>query len=645
MKDLKGVVIALSNLAHELVSSHTSMGSGPSIGYWNDSFKNTPVFFEYNRYMKTGDLALLDYLYTFLNFGKKFEFVDKEFHETAFRGWLGIEQRLKGLEFSDIDVESLRTIIHHVLPDLNPADFWPKHGPGSVSERGIRSIHDKHSAIRFHGPINSFLTNDSSENFNPEYVVPHHELWNEADKPPSVLSRLQFVPKSMKVARSICMEPATNMFFQQGLKAQMYKSIEMSPFGRFIRLKDQGYNRSLAEFGSSSSEIDTIDLSSASDSVHLELVKRIFPDNWLKGMLATRSDKVVLPDGTSHDLTKFAPMGSALCFPVQCIIFASICVYAAHLYRKGFPHDHQELVQALDVDKAFWLYRHHTFAYEREGLYLQPLGVFGDDICCDRRVTDYIESILFRLGFTVNVEKTFTGSQSFRESCGIFCLGGREITPLYFRVTGLPYFQSESLDVRKPVGRGREDSRETVTDRHSRETSPRYSYRRREAPKISGDFLAVQVHTINEARRYQFRYLYRFLIHILRSSVGKSYPFKIPWVSGDSTEFGIHASNSENIRNSHLNVRYNPDLQRDEYEVWSIVYRDRFEANGPQIMVPYRDGKGIKRFHKVSQPHEGYLYMRWWAQRYDYSSSELNVQSSHIPTAGSRIKRRWTPLY
>jgi hypothetical protein len=409
LRDLKGCVIALSDLAHQLVSSHTMMGTGPSIGYWNGEFKNTPVFFEYNRYMKTGDPALLTYLYSFLNFGKKFEFIDEEFHKTAFRGWQGIEQRLKGLELSDVDVESLRTILHRVLPDLNPADFWPKHGPGFVSERGIRSIYDKHSAVRFHDSINSFLANDSSENFRPINIVPHYAKWNEADKPPSVHSRLKFVPKSMKVARSICMEPTTNMYFQQGLKAQMYKSIEMSPFGRFIRLKDQGYNRSLAEFGSTNSSIDTIDLSSASDSVHLELVKRIFPSNWLEGMLATRSDKVVLPDGTLHDLVKFVPMGSALCFPVQCLIFASICVYAAHLYRKGFPHDHQALVQALDVDKAIWLYRHHTIAYEREGLYLQPLGVYGDDICCDRRVTIYIESILFRVGFTVNVENLFLG--------------------------------------------------------------------------------------------------------------------------------------------------------------------------------------------------------------------------------------------
>lgn len=586
--DLKKVVITLSDLAHTLVSQHMGMGTVSSIGDWIPDFKNTPVFFEYNRYHDTGDPSLLKYLYTFLNFGKKFEFDDEEFHSTAFRGWMDIENGLKNLEFSSIDIASLRNIIERVLPDPSPSDFWPKHGPGAVSERGIRSIHDKHSAIAYHEAINSFLSSFDDENFRPSLIIPNDWGKPETEKPLSA-STLRFVPKSMKVARSICMEPATNMFFQQGLKAQMYKSIEVGPLGRFVRLKDQSFNQSLAMYGSYTYEIDTIDLSSASDSVHIDLVKGIFPQAWLNGMLATRSSKVRLPDNSLHDLVKFAPMGSALCFPVQCVIFASVCIYASHLYRKALPYDYQELVQASDVDKAIWLYRHHTFAYEHEGLYLQPLGVYGDDICCDRRITAYIKSILYRLGFKINEGKSFTQAQSFRESCGIFCLDGADITPLYFRVRGAP----------RPEG--------------SRKRLP-----------FGPEFLSAMVHTINEARKHLFRCLYRFLIHTLRSFSGKSYPFKIPWVSEKSTEFGIVSSNSESP-NSHLVKRFNSDLQRDEYDVWSISFKDRY--------------------HGDEDRHESYLYMRWWAKRYDYSSYQLIAGNSHTPTAGSRIKRRWTPLY
>jgi hypothetical protein len=702
------------------------MGTGSSIGPWIDEFKDTPVFFEYHRYYQTGDPSLLSFLYTFLNFGKKFEYVDKEFNETAFRGWMECEARLDQLVLDDVDCDNLRLIIQYCLPPPSDTDFWPKHGPGAVAERKIRCVADKHRAVVYHAAIADFLRVHLTENFNPAFIVHGERGWKEADKDafPQLPSLLRFVAKNMKTARTICMEPATLMYFQQGVKEQLVKSIESGPLGRFIRLKDQSFNADLSDFGSRTSEVDTIDLSSASDLLSLDLVKRIFPDDWLSGMLATRSPVV----RTSHGIKtirKFAPMGSALCFPTQCIVFTAICIYAAHLYRKGLhhvsrcddarrhpppllrgitprsivsrplglsdepskeylngevrakpmvgtqsepenrtdceppagvegsgssgpfharippteggslgttdvryrEHEPKHAIESVDdgslwwyqtssmgdpygkqpaessalsefgitgsdarmdsndVAKACWLFRHQTAPYQLGDFYLQPLGVYGDDICCDRKITAIVKALLDRLGFRVNDEKSFTGSQAFRESCGSFILGGNDITPLYFRVRG----------VRGDLTLGPQQ-------------------------------VVSQVDLINKARERGFTHLYRFLLHQLKSaskgSQGKVLAsFGAPFVDVSSREFGIR---SVSVHNGHLTKRYNTDLQRDEYRAWTVAYKDRYD---------------------YGSDHESYLYMRWWATRYDSVSDPEISGSNHTPTAGCRVKWRWTPLY
>jgi hypothetical protein len=62
--------------------------------------------------------------------------------------------------------------------------------------------------------------------------------------------------------------------------------------------------------------------------------------------------------------------------------------------------------------------------------------VFGDDIICDSRVTDIVTQTLTVLGFSVNVGKSFQGSQAFRESCGVFAFNGDTVTPYRYTVKG-----------------------------------------------------------------------------------------------------------------------------------------------------------------------------------------------------------------
>lgn len=517
--DLKGTVLRLTSLAHQLVSSHLNFGRLTSIGELTHDFKDTPIFREFFTYMRdlesdvsSSDSSLLRYIYTFLNFGKKFEFVDDEFYEVALRDWLDVEERLSGLEFDEVDLKNLRLIISEFLGDRDPFTALPKHGPGNVADRGVtNSPLSKHDAIVFDEKIDRFLFHGllgrdglGREDALNRSVVPDPARWQR----PSIArrrtpARLLFVPKNLKTARSICEEPATLMYFQQSVMRDMCGAIRRGLFGRYIHLNDQTRNKDLAREGSISSLVDTIDLSAASDSVHINLVKGIFPSFWLIKMLATRSSEASLPDGRIVRLNKFAPMGSAVCFPTQCIIFASVCIYASTLYRLGLQPGDRALLTRGEIHRTKKLISKNAVSYFHPKTHrLNPLAIYGDDIVCDCRVTPHVKSILSRLGFVVNESKSFTDSQSFRESCGGFYLAGSDITPLYFAVE----------EVRK---------------------------------KLTPNHIASQVAFINRTRSYGYRTLYRLLLRTLMEweVADDMKPFGIPfrstgfhgvWNTGDS---------------------------------------------------------------------------------------------------------------
>lgn len=590
---IKAIVVKYTDLAHKLVSQHTLMGSGSSIGDWIDDFKDTPVFFEYNRYFKTGDVKLIDYLYTFLNFGKKLEFVDESFNSAAFRSWLDIENRLASQEYDPNDITAIHSILSLVLPRFDIEDLRPKFGPGSVQERNVRGRLGKLRSFQFDPILDLFLFSiptwkygtEKDHGLSVDRVIPDPTTWTPARGVSSRIARLMFVPKNLKTARSICMEPNTLMFFQQGMMSEILRLIDRSPLSNFIDIRDQSRNKYLSSVGSYSSEIDTIDLSAASDSVSFELVKYIFPMSWLPPMIATRSHSCILPSGEIHRLKKFAPMGSALCFPTQCIIFASVCIYAACLYTYEVEDADMQFLDWLprNVNRVLSYFRSRPGYYKR---YFQPLAIYGDDICVDRRLTPIVRSILSRLGFVVNDDKSFTSSQAFRESCGGFYLNGNDITPLYFRVKGVK--------------------------RH-----------------LSASHVASQVHLINECSKRKYFTLKRFLIHSLSTweshkNLKNKFSVRnpIPFVS-DPDSFGILVQTPSN---THLMTREHPDYQRTEYRCWTISY-DYIEQPGDLLSSV-----------------DSYEYMRWWASRRDGKAIEVNSSIRRSDTGGSRLKWRWIPL-
>lgn len=201
-------------------------------------------------------------------------------------------------------------------------------------------------------------------------------------------ARLNFVPKNAKTYRSICTEPPLNGMVQ--LAIGDYMSRRLAAFG--VDLRDQSLNQDLARVGSLTGELATLDLSSASDTISLELVYSMLPLPWALFLDATRS-KTVEYKGSVFKLEKFSSMGNGFTFPLESLIFWALASCAS---TTGFA------------------------------------SVYGDDIIVKRDDVPLVRKVLEVAGFTLNVKKSFwTGP--FRESCGGDYLRGLDIRPCYVK--------------------------------------------------------------------------------------------------------------------------------------------------------------------------------------------------------------------
>jgi len=230
--------------------------------------------------------------------------------------------------------------------------------------------------------------------------------------------RVVQVPKTLKTPRTISVEPSYMMLMQQSIAKPLMVYLESQRFGfQSIRFVDQSVNKALARQGSLDGSLATIDLKDASDMVDLDLVRRIFGGpcpTFLQLIEDCRSTKALLPDGTHLPLRKFASMGSALCFPVEAMVFFTIIMYA--LVEKSGKVPSRRLLRQLAKDVA----------------------VYGDDIIVPSSMAPVVMEKLEDFGLKVNHNKSFhTGL--FRESCGGDYYAGVDITPAYVRqwdVTG-----------------------------------------------------------------------------------------------------------------------------------------------------------------------------------------------------------------
>jgi len=215
-------------------------------------------------------------------------------------------------------------------------------------------------------------------------------------------SRLSFVPKNDKISRCICTEPTLNTYFQLGIGEYIEGRLS-EVFG--ILLSDQQFkNRDLARLGSITDGLSTIDLSSASDSISLKMLRYLLPSDFLNHLIKYRSPSTSVNGRDTFDLHMISTMGNGYTFPLQTMIFASVVV--ACMRFRGIPYDKSS-------SDTSW-------------------GVYGDDIICPRSCTADVIGTLRILGFSVNHDKTFVEGP-FRESCGSDFFMGSDIRGIYIK--------------------------------------------------------------------------------------------------------------------------------------------------------------------------------------------------------------------
>lgn len=293
------------------------------------------------------------------------------------------------------DIHDMKAILMSHLDCFSLEPFVPRHGPGASASTSVHCWLDKHR--------------EACSDARVGYLLDHTGLGSQKDYLPLIkeekssrTSRYICVPKTWKKLRGISAEPVELMYFQQ---AVLYAIDRMFRHDKWwssrIDLHSQDKSRQLTLIGSIDESFATIDLSAASDSVTLQLVQDLFGNTELaRWLIGTRSTHTLVK-GTTVKLNKFAPMGSACCFPVECIVFA--------------------LAAEVAVRRSY-----------KTSYGVRQSRIFGDDIIIPTYATQELLAILDHLGFTVNSEKSYWSGR-FREACGAECWAGHDIAPCRFK--------------------------------------------------------------------------------------------------------------------------------------------------------------------------------------------------------------------
>jgi len=340
----------------------------------------------------------------------------------AIQHFIEVEGELRAMtsqvERKDIILDKISGIIWaQVFPELDYLDLVCHHGPGVTADRYLANARFRIQKWN----IRSELTFPSDLHCYPNYGVAAEsggkresavgeegiEYYDVRDELPV---RVVFVPKTQTTPRVIAIEPSHMQYMQQSVKDYCYTILETHPLTRHsIRFTRQDVNQRLAYVASKDRRLATLDLKDASDRVHLHLVQRIFKTSGLLEYLEdARSLHATLPNGTNIVLFKYASMGSALCFPVEAMVFYTLIQSAMHILDGRRPSSRSIRQYAKQID------------------------IYGDDIIVPVEYTDFVVKYLESYALKVNVNKSFKAS-AFRESCGADFFNGVPVNPVYAR--------------------------------------------------------------------------------------------------------------------------------------------------------------------------------------------------------------------
>lgn len=179
-------------------------------------------------------------------------------------------------------------------------------------------------------------------------------------------SRVETVPKNNSEDRVITCEPLWDMICQLSFMGDMRHTMR-TVLGIDIRYRAELHGTLLPH------KKATIDLKTASDLHHKELIRMIWGPMWR--YLGVLRPEIVEVGGEYYPLNMFAPMGTGVTFDVMTVT----------------------LLALLRTDRS--------------------VSVFGDDIICSEEFAPKAVEILESVNLVVNKEKSFLAGK-FKESCG-----------------------------------------------------------------------------------------------------------------------------------------------------------------------------------------------------------------------------------
>jgi len=333
--------------------------------------------------------------------------------EAAFNNYLECEQELiasdKTLSIDLIEGFKQASLLlwgdsmQQVDEDIYYGRIIPSHGPGATADRLVANA--KWNQLEWTERLEKIFPFGEYLIPNSRYHVEYLSLINFLEPGSERPTRVITVPKTLKTPRIIAIEPTCMQYMQQGISRSLVPRLE-NVYSRkgILGFTDQSINHRMACEGSMSGKLATLDLSEASDRVSNQLVRAMtsnFP-HLSEGIDACRS-RTADVNGKIIRLTKFASMGSALTFPIEAMVFATI-VYMAIAQAKGRLLD-EGLIQE---------FRH-------------SVRVYGDDIILPTDCAIWAKVLLEAFGFRVNSSKSFTEG-NFRESCGKEYFRGHDVS-------------------------------------------------------------------------------------------------------------------------------------------------------------------------------------------------------------------------
>lgn len=305
-------------------------------------------------------------------------------------------------------IQFVADVVCAELGRFNPSEWRSRHGPGAVADaRGDAYKYDFPTwpaKLERQFPLADFAFANYASWAAFASEDPHNRF-TDHEAP----ARLIAVPKAYSGPRLICSEPTSGQWCQQSIRDYLMTRVNHTSLRRAVDFSSQSKNQEMARVASFSGSHSTIDLSSASDRISPWVVERLFrlrPEllecfhsvrtRWVTQDIDKKSPK-------HSRLRKFSTQGSALTFPVQTYLFATLCI-GTIIAKRGWKQSIKSIRAAA-----------------------REVQIFGDDIIVPIDCHGDVQAVLTHFRLKVNPAKTFCIGK-FRESCGYDAYDGQNVT-------------------------------------------------------------------------------------------------------------------------------------------------------------------------------------------------------------------------